>query len=162
MNTGKKCITYREALEEALCFGWIDSTIKKLDEESYVRKFTPRNDIANWSDLNKSIVLSLIEKGRMTQAGLNKMDVYLKTGKVHWETGEPKKANNPDDTIVPPYILEELGKNEPALINFTGLAPSYRKQYLYWITSAKREETIRARLNEAVSLLKQNRKLGLK
>lgn len=84
-------IKYTEALEEALCFGWIDSIIKKVDDDKYVRKFTPRTSISKWSDLNKKIVLSLIEKGKMTEAGLEKIDIYLKTGKVDWESNGSKK-----------------------------------------------------------------------
>ena len=67
-HSDTQCIEYNEALEEALCFGWIDSIIKKVDDDTYVRKFTPRTNISQWSDLNKRTVLSLIEKGKMTEA----------------------------------------------------------------------------------------------
>lgn len=83
-STGKGGITHQEALDEALCFGWIDSTIKSLDQERYAIKFTPRKNISLWSDLNKRKVLELIKKGRMQEAGLKKIDVYIKTGKVEW------------------------------------------------------------------------------
>ena len=86
-----ECIEYIEALEEALCFGWIDSIIKKIDKDQYVRKFTPRTNKTKWSALNKKMVITLIEKGRMTEEGLKKIDVYLKTGRVDWENKELKE-----------------------------------------------------------------------
>jgi len=76
-HTSTRCIEYKEALEEALCFGWIDSILKRIDDERYVRKFTPRTNIYNWSDVNKQIVLSLTEKGLMTEAGLRKIGVAI-------------------------------------------------------------------------------------
>lgn len=159
--TDKKNILYDEALEEALCFGWIDSTIKKIDDEKYLRKFTPRTDIKNWSDLNKKRVLMLIENGRMTKAGLEKIDVYLKTGKVEWEVSEKRKELSPI-LITPDFIIDELAKNEPALTNFNKLAPSHRRNYILWITQAKKEETIKKRLEESIKLLLKNEKLGMK
>jgi uncharacterized protein YdeI (YjbR/CyaY-like superfamily) len=75
-DSGMECIKYVEALEEALCFGWIDSIIKKIDNEKYARKITPRKDIKKWSELNQRIVFKLIQNGKMTLAGLNKIDSY--------------------------------------------------------------------------------------
>ena len=97
----------------------------------------------------------------MTQAGLNKIDTYLKTGKVDWvrnktQEKELKKFDIPD------FIIGELGKNEPALINFNKLATTYKRHYILWITNASKEETIRKRLKESIGLLKENKKLGLK
>ncbi len=158
----KNGINYREALEEALCFGWIDSLIKKLDEDRYVRKFTPRTNVSNWSDVNKKIVLSLIKQGKMTEAGLKKIDVYLETGKVDWKIEKSKNEKPKKIVEVPGFILKELGKNEPALSNFNNLAPTHKLHFVLWITHAKREETQLSRLKEAVELLKKNQKLGLK
>ncbi|MCK4265961.1 MAG: hypothetical protein KAX31_01690, partial [Thermoplasmata archaeon] len=72
-GTGRPTLTYEEAVGEALCFGWIDSTIRSLDEESYVRQFTPRKKRSNWSELNLIRVRKLMEQGRMTDAGLKKL-----------------------------------------------------------------------------------------
>lgn len=160
LNT--ECIKYNEALEEALCFGWIDSIIKKVDDDQYLRKFTPRSNFSNWSDLNKRIVLSLMEKGKMTEAGLNKIDVYLKTGRVDWESKGSKKDKVKKEFHVPNFILKAFAENEPALTNFNNLAQTYKRHYIIWITYAKREETILNRLKESIELLKENRKLGLK
>ncbi|PKP03159.1 MAG: hypothetical protein CVU11_09350 [Bacteroidetes bacterium HGW-Bacteroidetes-6] len=156
-HSDKECIKYNEALEEALCFGWIDSIIKKVDNDRYVRKFTPRINVSKWSDLNKRIVLSLIEEGKMTKAGLQKIDIYLKTGRVDWESKELKKEFH-----IPDFILKTFAENEPALTNFNNLAGTHKRHYILWITSAKKEETILNRLKESIELLKENRKLGLK
>ncbi len=155
-------IKYREALEEALCFGWIDSIVTKVDDEQYLRKFTPRTNISNWSDLNKKIVLSLIQKGKMTEVGLSKIDIYLKTGKVDWDVESSTENKEQNELHIPDFILNELGNNEPALTNFNNLAKSYKRNYIQWITGAKREVTIQKRLKESIDLLKENTKLGMK
>jgi uncharacterized protein YdeI (YjbR/CyaY-like superfamily) len=72
-HTGIESIPYQEALEEALCFGWIDSLIKKIDDDRYARKFTSRTDTSKWSEINKKMVDVLIKEGRMTEAGLKKI-----------------------------------------------------------------------------------------
>ena len=154
-------ISYDEVLEEALCFGWIDSLIKKVDSDSYARKVTPRTDTKKWSELNKQKVVELIKTKKMTPAGLNKIDVYLRTGRVEWEINksEPKGKNS---VGVPEYILEEFSKHEPALMNFEKLTNTNKRHYILWITSAKKEETIQKRLKESIELLKNNEKLGLR
>jgi hypothetical protein len=76
-TTGKPCISYQDSLEEALCFGWVDSIIQKIDEEKYARKFTPRRAGSKWSELNKHLVARLVKEGRMTEAGMAKVDFAL-------------------------------------------------------------------------------------
>ena len=76
-HTGKKSIRYEEAVEEALCFGWIDSKVKRIDEEKYMQRYTQRNELSNWSESNKKRVKKLIAKGLMTQAGLEKVEIGL-------------------------------------------------------------------------------------
>ena len=155
------CIKYNELLEEVLCFGWIDSLIKKIDDDKYARKITPRTNTQKWSELNKKKVIELIKEDKMTQAGLHKIDNYLKTGKVDWPVNKSGKKELKENDI-PDFIIEELAKNEPALINFNKLATTYKRHYLLWITNARKEETIRSRLKESIGLLKENKKLGLK
>ncbi len=75
--TGKPTISYQDSLEEALCFGWVDSIIQKIDQEKYARKFTPRRLGSKWSELNQHLVARLIKEGRMTEAGLAKADFPL-------------------------------------------------------------------------------------
>jgi len=156
-----ECIKYKESLEEALCFGWIDSIIKKIDNDQYARKFTPRTNVSKWSELNKKIVTTLIKTGKMTEKGLKKIDLYLKTGKVDWQSIEFKEKETKEFDI-PDFIMDEFAKNEPALTNFNNLAQTYKRHYVLWITNAKRKETIHNRLKESVELLKENKKLGLK
>jgi len=155
------CIKYNELLEEVLCFGWIDSLIKKIDDDKYARKITPRTNTQKWSELNKKKVIELIKEDKMTQAGLHKIDNYLKTGKVVWPVNKSGKKELKENDI-PDFIIKELAKNEPALINFNKLATTYKRHYLLWITNARKEETIRSRLKESIGLLKENKKLGLK
>ncbi len=157
-----ECITYNKALEEALCFGWIDSLIKKIDNDKYARKFTPRTNKTKWSEINKKLVISLIKEGRMTEEGLKKIDVYVKTGSVDWVNIDLKNEKYKKEFDVPDFILKEFAKNEQALVNFNNLAQTYKKHYVLWITSAKREKTILSRLKKSVELLKENSKLGLK
>ncbi len=156
-----ECISYDEALEEALCFGWIDSLIKKLDDDKYVRKFTPRKDHTKWSEFNKQKVFELIDQGRMTQAGLEKAEIFLKSDEVGNKEHQSKEKKS-KDFEVPDFIIKEFQKDMTALINFKALAPSHKKQYVLWINSAKTEVTRMKRIHEAVQLLKDNKKLGLK
>ena len=110
-HTGKESILYIEALEEALCYGWVDSIIKKTDEDKYVRKFTPRKNFTNWSDFNKNKVFELIEKGKMTPAGLEKIDATILSSilaKENFQTGN-KKVKEFD---IPDFIIEEFRLNE--------------------------------------------------
>jgi uncharacterized protein YdeI (YjbR/CyaY-like superfamily) len=156
-NTG--CIKYPEALEEALCFGWIDSIVKKIDDDRYARKITPRKDTKKWSELNKKIVTGLIQRGKMTEAGLKKIGYSSETGV---QNGKNPSHKNSGEFEVPDFIIRELAGNEPALINFNKLAPSHKKYYILWITNAVKKETVQKRLKESIELLKQNKKLGLK
>ena len=160
-HTEIECINYHEALDAALCFGWIDSIIKKIDESEYVRKFTPRTDTSKWSELNKRRVDELIKNGKMTETGLKKIDRYLKTGKVNWTYNETRNKI-PKELPVPEIMINEFSKNEPALTNLDILSPPNRRYFILWITNAKREVTIKKRLKESIRLLKENKKLGLK
>jgi uncharacterized protein YdeI (YjbR/CyaY-like superfamily) len=150
-------IPYDYAVEEALCFGWIDSTVRRIDEDCYAQKFTPRRDRTNWSPSNEQRIKRLIQGGRMTQAGLAKIDPTLLNKKA--AAKPPQKNGVP---TLPPFIKKALMANPKAWQYFRTLAPSYRRLYLKWILSAKQDETRNRRLKEAVLLLKQNKKLGLK
>lgn len=168
----KKGITYREALEEALCFGWIDSLIKRIDQNQYMRKFTPRTNTNQWSELNKQLMAMLIKNGQITKSGLEKIDIAIlkKTGtgdrekKIGEKTPKTRKANTSSISpyTIPDSFLEAMSHNQPALEHFKRLAPSHQRHYVLWITNAKRPETIQKRIEEAVALLKENQKLGLK
>jgi uncharacterized protein YdeI (YjbR/CyaY-like superfamily) len=154
-HTGQPRIPYDHAVEEALCFGWIDSIVKRIDNEKFAQKFTPRRDCANWSALNKRRVRKLIREGRMTEAGLAKIDLAA-LGE------EPQGKPGRGDLDVPRFVKQALRASPRAWEHFQKLAPSYRRHYLLWIMDAKKEETRQRRLREAVALLEQNKKLGLK
>lgn len=151
-HTGKPRVPYDEAVEEALCFGWIDSIARKLDEDRFAQKFTPRKDRSNWSALNLQRVERLIASGRMTPAGLAKLDPAPQA--------PPKRFESGDET--PSFIAEALRANPAASESFQRLAPSYRRNYIRWITEAKKEETRQRRLQEVLQKLDRNEKLGLK
>lgn len=155
-HTDTPSIPYDDAVEEALCFGWIDSIIKRIDDETFARKFTPRKDKSKWSELNKKRVRKMIKEAKMTEAGLAKIRAAKKSGEW-FKTASPKS-----ELVIPQYIKKALIKNQKALVNFNKLANSYRKQYIGWITSAKREETRKRRLAEALRSLEQNKKLSMK
>lgn len=156
-DTGKPSIDYNNSVEEALCFGWIDSLVKKIDEEKYVRKFTPRNNNSVWSELNKQRVKKVIKEGRMTEFGLEKITAAKKTGA--WN----KKIKVPDiSEAIPKEFVAALKKNKAAKESFDNLSPSHQKRYNMWINQAKKKETKEKRIKETIQLLSKNSKLGLK
>ena len=155
-HTGKPRISYDDAVEEALCFGWIDSIVKKIDDEKFAQKFTPRKDKSKWSETNKKRARKMIKEGKMTKAGLAKIGEAKSNGE--WF----KTASVRKQLVIPSYIEKALAANKEAQDNFTNLANGYKRQLVGWITSAKREETRKRRLTHAIRLLEQNKKLGMK
>jgi len=155
-ETSRSTIEYEAAVEEALCFGWIDSIIKKIDAVKYARKFTPRSDKSRWSALNKKRVNKMIKEGRMTEVGLAKIKAAKKTGL--WD----KDARPQISLDIPPEFAKALARNKKAKETFDKLAPSYRKHYIGWITIAKKPETKKRRIAESIALLEKGQKLGLK
>jgi len=153
-HTGEAGLTYIDALEEALCFGWIDGILKRIDGRKHTIRFCPRRKNSIWSQQNKKRVAKLIEEGRMTPAGLAKIDEAKTNG------GWDKAAVREDVTAVPEELIEALAGNEKARLNFERLAPSYRRQFIYWVAIAKRPETRQKRIEETIDLLVRNKKLG--
>jgi uncharacterized protein YdeI (YjbR/CyaY-like superfamily) len=155
-HVGKPGLTYLEALEEALCFGWIDGILKRIDGEKHTIRFSPRRKNSIWSEHNKKRVARLIQEGRMAEAGLARIREAKANGQ--WA----KAVVREDVTIVPPELTAALAENARARDNFEKLAPSYRRQFIYWISDAKRDETRRRRVAEVVHLLARNERLGMK
>jgi uncharacterized protein YdeI (YjbR/CyaY-like superfamily) len=155
-HSGKPGIPYDDSVEEALCFGWIDGIIKRVDDEKCARKFMPRKSRSRWSESNKKRAEKMIREGKMTEAGMTKIEDAKKNGE--WFKSHVRRK----ELVVPAFIEEALRKNRKAYENFNGLAIGYRKMYVAWISSAKREETQKKRIAEAIGLLEQNKKLGLK
>lgn len=150
-HTGQASIDYEDAVDEALCFGWVDSLIRRLDDARYARKFTPRKPDSRWSTANRKRYAQLKASGRLMAAGLNRPP-----------TDRSGDAPRPSLAKIPRYIQEALAGNPPAWNFFESLAPSYRRLYIGWIDSAKHQETKTRRLAEAVRLLAAGKKLGLK
>jgi len=151
-HTGRPCLAYGAAVEEALCVGWIDSLVKRLDDDRYARKFTPRIDTGNWSESNIKRVRRLVASGRMTQAGLAKFD----------PTAQSDTRASGSTFKLPDIFREALAKDRRAREFFDQLAPSYRRNFIAWVSSAKREETRKKRLKEAMGLLREGKNLGMK
>ncbi len=155
-ETGEPCIDYESSVEEALCYGWIDSLIKNLDETKYARKFNPRKDGSTWSELNKRRVQRLIKAKRMTEIGLAKIETAKRNGM--WDRGD-----RPSISFEMPEEFEQaLQQNRKGREFFEQLAPSYQRQYIAWIAVAKRPETRQKRINEAIGLLAKGEKLGIR
>jgi uncharacterized protein YdeI (YjbR/CyaY-like superfamily) len=149
-HTGQPRISYDHAVEEALCFGWIDSIGKRIDDDKFTQKFTPRRDWTKWSALNKRRLRKLIREGRMTEAGLAKIDLAM--------LGEEPQAKQSKGALdIPRFVKQALMADGKAWENFRNLAPSHRRAYIQWIMEAKKEETRKRRLQEAVSRLEQRK-----
>jgi uncharacterized protein YdeI (YjbR/CyaY-like superfamily) len=157
-HTAVPNVPYGETVEEALCFGWVDSIIKRLEENQYARKYTPRRPGSPCSELNKTRARRMIDAGRMTPAGLELVREAQASGEWDRKHRPPKI---PTDRI-PPELRDTLDANPAARKNFFALAPSYRERYIMWIASAKRPDTRRRRSAEAVRKLERGEKLGLK
>jgi len=149
-HTGRSSIAYQDALDEALCFGWVDSLIKRLDDARYARKFTPRKADSKWSAVNRKHYARLKTSGRLKPPGLNRAPTDRSYDKP------------PASSTIPAYIQEALQRSQTASRNFESLAPSYRRNYIGWIDSAKLQETKMRRLQEAIKLLAAGKTLGLK
>jgi len=154
--TGEPTLEYGESVEEAPCFGWVDNIIKKLDDKRYVRKFTPRRPDSRWSDSNKNRVEKLIRPGLMAPAGLKKIEFAKSSGM--WNKSHRQKIS----TAIPPDFPLALNQSPNVLPFYRQLAPSYQKQYIGWILAAKRSETKIRRITEAVLLLENGERLGMK
>lgn len=155
-HTGKPTIEYIASVEEAICFGWIDGLKKRIDDEKYTHKFTVRKVKSKWSPLNIRLARKMIKEKKMTSFGLTFFEQRIEYDKEFIEA----RASN--EISLTPDIEQVLKNSEKAWRNFIKLAPSYKKQYVGWLISAKREATKQKRLKEAIKLLEQNRKLGMK
>lgn len=150
-HTGKPRVSYEAAVEEALCFGWIDSTTHKVDDDHHAQTFTPRKDRTNWSALNLERVRRLIAEGRMTEAGLVKL---------HPDPNyRPPERLGPEP---PPDLEKALRKHPAAWERFQGLTPSQRRDHLRYMTEAKKEETRQRRLQVVIRMLERGERLGMK
>ncbi len=142
-------IAYAEAVEEALCFGWIDSKPQKKDAHTYLLYFAERKSGSVWSKLNKQRISRLIKDGRMTPAGMKKIEAAKADGT--WSTLDPV-----DSLKIPKELTKALARNKKAQKHFEAFPPGIKKQLVYWVLSAKREETRSVRVKEIVTKAARN------
>jgi len=147
-HMGKAGIQYEDAVEEALCFGWIDGKLRSIDGEKYALRYSPRRKNSVWSEVNKKRAEKMIIQRRMAQAGLTKI-------RQAQESGEWHRATLREMLEVPPDLENRLVADKDAGLSFKRLTPSRQKQLIWWVTSAKREETRQRRIDEIIRLVKE-------
>lgn len=150
-HSGIESVDYDASVCEALCFGWVDSLIKRLDDDRYARKFTPRKATSNWSDSNRKRWKEMKAAGLLAAAGI----------------AAAPTANRPAPSpvlprAIPSYIAAALKANAKAWRYFQALPNTHRREFLMWIHSAKRDETRQKRIRETIRLLSTGKKLGLR
>ncbi len=148
-ETGKPSVTYAEVVEEALCFGWIDSKPNKRDAESYILFIAPRKPKSVWSALNKKRIEELLQKNKIAVAGLQKIEAAKKDGS--WNA-----LDKVDAMEMPAALKKEFSKNKAALKKFEAFPPSAKKAIYQWMAGAKTETTLQKRVTETVTLAAKN------
>ena len=151
-NVGMK---YDEALDEALCFGWIDGKMKRLDDHEFKQWFSPRRRNSPWSKRNRDKVEKLIDEGHMMPSGLAEVEKAKENGR--WEAAYSSKRI----PIMSEEMLEALKSNKVAYENFTAFPDSARLMYIHWVNDAKRAETKTRRIGRVVERAAQNKKQGI-
>ncbi|MCO6358480.1 YdeI/OmpD-associated family protein [Roseivirga pacifica] len=150
-SSNKPSLSWSDAVDEALCFGWIDSTKKTIDKESYMQYFSKRKPNSMWSKINKEKVAKLIKENLMTDAGFQSIVIAKENGS--WNALDDIEA-----LIVPRDLKETLATNREAMAFFNGLSNSAKKLLLHWVTFAKRPETRKKRIVELVESASQSLK----
>lgn len=150
-GSGKQRIPYNDAVEEALCYGWIDSTIKTRNAESWVQRFTPRRPNSELSEMNKERIRRLIKSKKMRKAGLLSISRHLSSF-----TLKPKQF------IFPKDILEEIQKNPTAWKNFRSFPLSYQRIRIGWIDASRsRSDFFKKRLRYFIAMTEKNKRYGM-
>lgn len=144
-KANRPTVSYNDAVDEALCFGWIDSKAKPIDDEKYMQFFSPRKKNSVWSRINKEKVGRLVSEGLMTKAGYEIIDIAKQNGS--WTILDEAEA-----LIIPKDLDDKFQKSPKALDYFLGLSRSDKRNILQWLVLAKRPETRQKRIDEIVSL----------
>jgi uncharacterized protein YdeI (YjbR/CyaY-like superfamily) len=152
-GSGKPSITWPESVEEALCYGWIDGVRKRVDDDSYTIRFSPRKQTSTWSAINIKLVQKLIAEKRMRPSGLAAFKARKATKSVIYSY-----ENRPQS--LSPEFEKAFKKNKTALAYFEAQAPWYRRTSIYWVMSAKKEETRLRRLLTLVDDCENHRPIG--
>jgi uncharacterized protein YdeI (YjbR/CyaY-like superfamily) len=153
--SGKPRIKYEDAVEEALCFGWIDGKIKKINEDYFIQRFTPRRPGSRWSKYNIDRVKRLVDNGMMKPEGLRAYEEVLRKPALAYDN------RTDEDPAIPDDLLESLKNNRLAYDNFMKFSLSTRRLYIAWLCDAKRETTRQSRILKVVEFSEQNRKPGM-
>ena len=148
-GSGKTRVNYDEAVEEALCFGWIDSTLNPIDELCYMQLYTPRKPKSGWSKLNKDRVEKLIGSGLMTPAGMAKIEIAQQNGM--WS-----KLDHVEAFTIPADLSVAFENNPQALAYYNTLASSNKKMILYHINNTNKQETRMNRINDIIAAANNN------
>jgi uncharacterized protein YdeI (YjbR/CyaY-like superfamily) len=149
VDSNYESMRWEEAVQVAICYGWIDSTVRKIDDERRKQTFTPRKHNSVWSKLNKTYIEKLISENLMHESGLAKIEIAKKNGS--WESLDAVENHE-----MPKDLEKAFKKNKLAHNNYQNFSPSYRKSYLYWLNQAKREETRLARIESIIDLCEKN------
>ncbi len=144
-------LSWSESVDEALCFGWIDSVKKTIDTEKYIQYFSKRKAKSNWSKVNKDKVKTLIEQGLMEEAGYKSIEIAKENGS--WTILDEVEA-----LVIPEDLKEEFANYKGSLEYFDSLSKSVKKILLYWVVSAKRTETREKRIIEIAESASENLK----
>lgn len=150
-STNVASVTWSEAVDEALCFGWIDSTKKTIDNERYMQYFSKRKAKSNWSKINKAKVKNLIDQGLMEEYGYKSIEIAKENGS--WTVLDGVEA-----LVIPQDLKKEFTNYEGSLEYFASLSMSVKKMLLHWVVSAKRKETRQKRILEVVENASNNLK----
>jgi len=143
-NSGDRGLRYEEAVEEAICFGWIDGKMQSVDADRFRQRFTPRKKGSIWSKSNRDRAEKMVREEKMAPAGFEA--VCEAKGNGRWDAAYSSKAA----PTIPEDLEEALKKNEVAWKNFSGFSNSTKLQYVYWINDAKKDETRRKRIASVV------------
>ena len=148
-ESGKPSVYYSEAVDQAICFGWIDSKPNKRDETSYYQFFAKRNPKSNWSKVNKAKVEKLVEKGMMSKSGIEAIEIAKQNGT--WNA-----LDEVEEMTIPEDLKRAFDTNSTAFAYFDKFPRSSKRNILEWILNAKRPETRQKRINETVELAEKN------
>ena len=149
-HSGVESMSYEDFVREALCFGWVDSLVKRLDDDRYAIKVTPRKPTSKWSDVNRKRWKELEAAGLLAASGLAAAPT------------QNRYAPRPKIPELPAYVARAFKTNVKAWQNFQSLTRTYRRDFVVWIHIAKRPETRERRIRESIALLAAGKKLGLK
>lgn len=151
LELNKPTMRWEEAVKVALCFGWIDSTVKSLGNGKRRQYFCPRNPKSIWSALNKSYIGDLEKSGLIHESGYSKINIAKQNGMWSY-------LDDVENLIVPNDLQQAFNSNLVAFDNYNNFAPGYRKSYLYWLKQAKRETTRQDRIEKIIQFCEQNSK----